>query len=370
MKILNVYKGDLFGGIEKFLITLAAIEKPELVKFEFALCYEGKLAQELKAIGATVHFLGHVRIRDPLGVMHARRALASLIQSGKFDFVVCHASWTQALFASVADKTKTPELFWIHDANRGALWLDKWANSTKPNALIFNSQFTLGVSSHLFSKVRRHVIYYPVPAQNTASAADREAVRRELGEELDIPVIIQLCRLERWKGHELLLRSLGRIKDTERFSCWIVGGPQRPGEQKYFDEIKALAAELGLTNRVRFVGQRSDVARLLAAADIHCQPNQGPEPFGIAFIEALQSGLPLVTTAMGAAPEIVDDTCGVLVPPNDPEKLAFALVSLLRDPDLRHRLGGNGPARAHQLCDPTSHLVHLNSFLSSLGPES
>ena len=62
----------------------------------------------------------------------------------------------------------------------------------------------------------------------------------------------------------------------------------------------------------------TDVPRLLAAADIHCQPNISPEPFGIAFIEALAAGLPVVTSAIGGAIEIVDDTCGRLVPASDP----------------------------------------------------
>ena len=69
-----------------------------------------------------------------------------------------------------------------------------------------------------------------------------------------------------------------------------------------------------MVERVRFLGQRSDIPDVLGAADIHCQPNVDPEPFGVAFVEALHAGLPVVTTAIGAAPEVVDATCGVLVP--------------------------------------------------------
>ena len=57
--------------------------------------------------------------------------------------------------------------------------------------------------------------------------------------------------------------------------------------------------------------QRDDVPRLLAAADIFCQPNLGPEPFGIGFVEALSAGLPVITTATGGALEIVDGDCGI-----------------------------------------------------------
>ena len=65
---------------------------------------------------------------------------------------------------------------------------------------------------------------------------------------------------------------------------------------------------------MRFLGERRDVAACMRAADIHCQPNTAPEPFGLAFVEALYAGLPVVTTALGGALEILTDACGVLVP--------------------------------------------------------
>jgi glycosyltransferase involved in cell wall biosynthesis len=99
-----------------------------------------------------------------------------------------------------------------------------------------------------------------------------------------------------------------------------------------------------------------DVARLLAAADIHCQPNTGPEPFGITFIEALYAGLPVVTTAIGGALEIVDGSCGIMIELNDPAALAEALGRLIEDRELRTRLGAAGPARATALCEPRAQL--------------
>jgi glycosyltransferase involved in cell wall biosynthesis len=104
------------------------------------------------------------------------------------------------------------------------------------------------------------------------------------------------------------------------------------------------------------------VPRLLAAADIHCQPNTGPEPFGITFVEALQAGLPVVTTAQGGALEILDDSCGILTPPGDAESLATSLRELIERPDLRSQLGRAGPARASALCDPSRQMSRLHSL--------
>ena len=115
--------------------------------------------------------------------------------------------------------------------------------------------------------------------------------------------------MESWKGHALHLDALAHLRDLPDWRCWIVGGAQRPHEVAYETMLRRRADTLGLAERVVFTGHRTDVARLLAAADIQCQPNTGPEPFGITFVEAMAAGLPVVTTAMGGALEIVDDSC-------------------------------------------------------------
>ena len=146
------------------------------------------------------------------------------------------------------------------------------------------------------------------------------------------------------------------------------GRSAAPHEARYLEALRAEAAALGIGPRVNFLGQRGDVARLLAAADIHCQPNTGPEPFGITFIEALYAGLPVVTTSIGGALEIVDGSCGILVRPDDPAALAAALARLIEDRELRARLGAAGPARAAALCDPRAQMAALARALTKLRP--
>jgi glycosyltransferase involved in cell wall biosynthesis len=135
-------------------------------------------------------------------------------------------------------------------------------------------------------------------------------------------------------------------------------------EADYLGELKMQAETLGISQRILFLGQRTDVPRLLAAADIHCQPNTGAEPFGIAFIEALYAGLPIVTTALGGATEIVDDSCGSLVPPNDPDALSEVLAMLITHPARRLTLALGGKTRANYLCNPMNQLNRLYQLLS------
>src|SRR5207249_4126541 len=133
----------------------------------------------------------------------------------------------------------------------------------------------------------------------------REAVRQELATASDDVVIISACRLERFKGQEVLLKSLGHLRHLPNWTCWIAGGAQRPHEVEFLSELRRIAADEGVEARVRFLGHRSDVSRAMAAADLHCQPNIGPEAFGVAFVEALYAGLPVVTSNLGGVPEVV-----------------------------------------------------------------
>jgi glycosyltransferase involved in cell wall biosynthesis len=94
-----------------------------------------------------------------------------------------------------------------------------------------------------------------------------------------------------------------------------------------------------------------------------CQPNTAPEPFGIVFAEALSTAIPVVTSDAGGAREIVDRTCGVLVPMGDERSLTAALQSLIDDPELRTRLGSAGPARAASICSPAVQMARLEAVL-------
>jgi glycosyltransferase involved in cell wall biosynthesis len=130
--------------------------------------------------------------------------------------------------------------------------------------------------------------------------------------------------------------------------------------------LKKRASRLGIGGRIRFLNERSDVARLMAAADIYCQPNTHPDSFGITFIEALYAELPVVTTSLGGACEILNDSCGVLVRPGDVSALAEALQRLIRDRTERHKLGRSGPKRARDLCDPEAQLTNYTNCLKGV----
>ena len=164
-----------------------------------------------------------------------------------------------------------------------------------------------------------------------------------------------------------LVRALGRVQTTRPWMLWIAGAAARPHERRYLADLKQEVARLGLAARVQFLGERRDVPQLMRAADLFCQANDGPEPFGVAFAEALLSGVPVVTTDAGGAPEIVSDECGRLVPAGDLDVLARVLGELIDDETLRARLSARGPAHAAARCAPGIVLPQLARELARLG---
>ena len=130
--------------------------------------------------------------------------------------------------------------------------------------------------------------------------------------------------------------------------------------------LQALARDGGIADRVRFIGERNDVRDILQAADVYCQPNTEPEGFGLTFIEAMGAGLPVVTSGIGGAREIVNETCGILTEPGDAAGVASELRRLIGDDRLRMRLGIEGRKRADELCSPSTQMRRIQALLSGV----
>ena len=371
LRVLHVYSGNLFGGVERILTAYAAHTGTERCEIEFALCFDGRLRDTLRDAGAVQHDLGPVRARYPWSRSRARARLRGLLVARRFDVVVVHSAWSQAMFASVVREQDVPLAFYLHDVANGTHWLERWASRHEPDLVITNSQFTARSTENLYPGARTATLYAPVDVKpRVVGAGERSAMRASLDTREDDVVVVQVSRMQAWKGHALLLDALARLRgasraEAPRWKLWVVGGPQRDEERQYVGALRAHARDLGIEGDIRFLGERRDVPELLAAADVFCQPNVGPEPFGIVFIEALAAGLPVIATRMGGAIEIVDESCGLLVVPTA-VALAGALGRLLEDDVLRRTLGAAGPVRAQALCNPQRQWKELVQLLRAL----
>jgi len=235
--------------------------------------------------------------------------------------------------------------------------IDHWHGFTRFNAkrrLIcrFLGRFTdlsIAVSQGVRDYLVRQGGLNPAKVRVVANGVDIAAidaarsgplVRRELGLPEGLPVIGLVGRLDHWgKGHKELFTAMAQLKERHPVHALIVGGGRR------IDEVKALAASLGLAGQVHFLGPRRDVPDLLNAMDIFVLPSYS-EGVSLALLEAMAAGLPVIVSRVGGLPEVVTDgENGLLIPPRDAESLAGALERLLGAPDFAKKLGQN--ARKH-----------------------
>ncbi len=165
-------------------------------------------------------------------------------------------------------------------------------------------------------------------------------IRQELGLPPEASVVGLVARLDhRAKGHLELLQALALLKERHTIHALMVGGGRRQ------EEMRQLAASLGLAEVVHFLGNRRDVPDLLAAMDIFVLPSHS-EGVSLAVLEAMAAGLPVIVSAVGGLPEIVKHgETGLLIPPKDPEALAQSLARVLEEPGLAQSLGQK--AREH-----------------------
>ena len=366
-RALFIHSGNLFGGIETALVSLAhAALRQSSFHAAFALCFdEGRVAEELRSAGAVVHHLGATRLSRPWSTWQARRRLRRLLVSSPVDVCIMPSTWTHGIFAPVVRERGIPLTVWAHDRWERTRPLDRWALHHRPDLIIANSQYTADGMTDAFPGAPTRVVYCPLD-EPPAAPNRRAEIRRELNTPGEAVVIVQVARLEPYKGHRLLIDALGRLPATVDWRCWFVGGAQRPSESAYLQELRSAVEAAGITHRVQFVGAREDVGQVLQAADIFCHPNLGPEPFGLAFVEALRAGLPVIGTALGGVPEIVTPECGRLVQAGDVAGLTAVLKELLESAPLRTILGAAGPARASALCDADRRLADIADAVSSL----
>jgi glycosyltransferase involved in cell wall biosynthesis len=367
LRVLHVHSGNLYGGVETFLATVAGdtASRP-LMASSFALCFEGRFSAQLQKQGHRPYQLGAVRVSRPHTVWRARRALTRLLHDRRFDVVVCHEAWAHAIFAPAVRRCRLPLVFWRHTTGNRSHWLERWAQRMPPDVAVANSRFTAGNLSRTFPATPIEILYCPVgPLPGSApGTGQREAIRRSLDTPDEDVVVVQVGRLESSKGYRETLAALAALRDVPTWRYWIVGGPQRRSDERHLRDLRAAVRRWDLGERVRFAGERHDVPLLLQAADVYCQPNVSPEAFGLTLVEAQRAALPVVASAIGGSLEIVDEATGLLVPPGDIAALAAALRRLLGDAGLRARLGQAGRVRADMLCDHTRQLQRTCAVLS------
>jgi glycosyltransferase involved in cell wall biosynthesis len=184
-------------------------------------------------------------------------------------------------------------------------------------------------------------LFIPIGLPTLPSVAGHD-VRAELGIEPGKPVIGAVALLRPQKAHDVLLRATALLaREWPGVQVLLVGeGPERQA-------LERLTRELGVEQAVRFLGYRNDISDVLSALDVAvcCSDFEGSPA---AVLEYMDAALPVVATAVGGVPDLIEPGVhGLLVPPRDPTALAGAIAEVLRDPERGRAMGASGRERRH-----------------------
>ncbi len=225
--------------------------------------------------------------------------------------------------------------------------LARWAVKTA-DAVFSISRYVTGTL--LAMGKPQHSIYTVLNGIGTARwdpNIDGQELRRELGIPSDSLVLASVSRLFSWKGQRELLRAFALVHAVVPNVRLMIVGADAPEVEggSFSEELKALAKDLNIQDKVLFTGPRSDVPRVMAACDVFTLPSF-EEPFGLVYLEAMAMRRPVVATNSGGAPEVVEHgRAGLLSPQLDIASLAADILKLLRDPELRRKMGEYGRAQ-------------------------
>ncbi len=152
------------------------------------------------------------------------------------------------------------------------------------------------------------------------------------------PRLVMVARFAEPKDHSTLVKALGNLKQCS----WTL---QLIGDGAGQKRVERLAEDLGIADRISFLGVRADVPVILAGSQIFVLSSKR-EGFPLSILEAMRAGLPVAASAVGGVGEaVVDGTTGFLFPPGDVEKLQKKLKTLITDPNLRQKMGQAGRER-------------------------
>jgi glycosyltransferase involved in cell wall biosynthesis len=343
IKVLHLLVTMPVGGAEDMVAAVVKGLDPERFEAGCAcLGQPGPMGEELRAGGYAVASLGLDLKRDS-----TRRLVAgvrSLLQEARPDILHTHLYHPNlygrlaALGLGLKGIVATVHNLYTRVKWHRSLW--NWVlGRVSDYVVVFSPQ--VGQDVRRYDRVpasRLRLVSPGVRIEELQVAATPAAARKRLG--LKGFCLGTVARLEEQKGHEYLLAAVRQVlPEIPHLTLVLVGDGQRR------EFIQQQVEELGLTDVVRLLGTRRDVPLILRALDLYVQPSRW-EGIPLTLLEAMGAGLPVISTRVGRAAEVIrDGECGRLVPPGDRESLAAAILELYQHPEWRREWGAQARQR-------------------------
>lgn len=342
--VVQVIPAFTVGGGEWMATYLAAHLDPE--RFESRLISlhpprQSPMESYLQQHGIAVHSIHKRKGFDA----RAYPALIRLLRQLKPDIVHTHQTVGRYVYPACALVRPRLIVHTLHNVARGEIEA-RWARRLQAWAYRFGVQ-PVSIAEEVSRTFRQEYGREPaalipngIPTARYAPDSAARAMWRErehIAPHTTLLVCVAALRVQ--KNHPLLLRAYARLGKHAANTLLLLAGAPDPTIPAYAESLQQLARELGVAERVRFLGARSDVPALLKAADIFVLASRY-EGNPLSVMEAMAAGLPTVCTAVGGVPELIQHGhTGLLVPPEDEIALTEALQRLAHDDTLRTQLG-------------------------------
>ena len=306
-----------------------------------------KYTERIKNDGIYIHNIRFARSPFSPKNIKAYRELKRIIDSERFDLIHCHTPAVSFMTRVAARKARrqgtvvmyTCHGFHFHNSSSKKNWLlyypaEKFLSRFCDYIVTINKEdFNRAKTFHC-----KNVRYIPSVGVDInrikALKINKAEKRKEIGVPDEKILVISAGELIERKNHEVIIRALGKLQDPDIYYAIAGKGP-------LLDRLKQVASEVGISDRVLFLGFRTDVFELYHAADISAFPSK-IEGLGLAGVEAMAAGIPLVSSNVhGILDYVIDGKTGYAVPPNDVDGFASALEKLAHDPALRESMRQN-----------------------------
>jgi glycosyltransferase involved in cell wall biosynthesis len=366
MRVLYVNHTSQMSGAEQSLLVLLR-SLPDGVEPVVA-CPEGPLAAAVRDAGVTVHAIPGTDLSARLHPWHTPRELARVLRAALGIRALAQSLRAEAVHANTP---RAALMCLLATAPAVVHVRDRIPPGRLPvvmfRLLARNAAAFIATSQYLADELPDHprvrIVANAVEGERfDPGRTDRAAAREMLGLKPEQQVIAVVGQISPHKGQREAIEILHGVRHVHPGARLLLVGSvkfasavTRFDNRGYEAELSALARRLGLDDAVLFLGERADVAALLAAADVLLVPSWY-EPFGRVAIEAMMMEVPVVATSVGGTKEVVrDGVDGVVLPPRAPALWTEAVIELLGDPQRRAAMGRSGRARVRTEFAPESH---------------
>lgn len=333
------------GGAERFAVGLATHLPPERFAVWMCSTREAEQGPERALEEANV---AHIHLgRESWWDVHRFGALASLIRRERIDVIHAHMFGSNAWGTLIGRLSGVPVVV-AHETT--------WSYEGEPIRRFLDGRFIGRYASRFIAvstrDAERMVSIERVPPDKVLVMPNAyipqphppaQDLRTELGISPSTPLIVSVAVLRRQKALTVLLDAYARVLELIPEAVLAIAGD---GECRA--ELEQYAGQIGLSERVHFLGSRADVDSILQSADVAAMSSDY-EGMPLVAYECLANGTPLVATNVGGLPDLIEHgRTGLLVEPRDPEALAGALIELLTDSDRRAEMSRAATTRAEE----------------------